>query len=615
MVALAIVLPVLAILPWKRGSLARAIHQLRGALALGARARRARLDPPDRPLGARPRRRRARALARPRRPHRDRQPHPPRPRRASRVAPPRLEPAARRLGQGARPCRPRRHDLRRRRHHRLGHRGHPRRAPRRKLPVGGYSSASTPSTGSRGPNYDADTGDRHASCATAAPSPPCTPRSASTKSRRMATTEAAIDRGLTRDLYVALGDPQPDGGWALRTYIKPFSNWIWLGAMIMAAGGTVSLTDRRYRVGAPARRAAPAAGGPRRMTRSCWPSPSRSPRPARASPSSPTRSCPTQARRPAPAPSPRSSAASSASPSRSTTRTPTSPATCASWSASASPPATATPRSSTSSSPATASSCCSARPSRRPTPPSGSPAPSCSLLGGGIAFAFIRRRARAPRRPTARRSPPRSRPASRISPAADAPSRVPAGRAGGYPARRRRSAAMAYETILLSVDGRRRHHHPEPPRGDERPERRHAPRDHRGRRPGPRDRPRPRPDRRRPRLLLRPGPRRARAEADIERTLRDEYEPMLTAIYDCPIPTIAAVNGVAAGAGANLALACDVAIAAEVGRLRPGLRPHRPDPRRRRHLLAAPPGRLRPRHGRRPLRRAGHRRARPPPGA
>jgi len=49
---------------------------------------------------------------------------------------------------------------------------------------------------------------------------------------------------------------------------------------------------------------------------------------------------------------------------------------------------------------------------------------------------------------------------------------------------------------------------------------------------------------------------------DFERTLRDEYEPLLRAIYDCPVPTIAAVNGTAAGAGANLALAADVVIAA-----------------------------------------------------
>lgn len=48
---------------------------------------------------------------------------------------------------------------------------------------------------------------------------------------------------------------------------------------------------------------------------------------------------------------------------------------------------------------------------------------------------------------------------------------------------------------------------------------------------------------------------------DMERTLRDEYEPLLKAIYDCPVPTIAAVNGAAAGAGAGLALAADVVIA------------------------------------------------------
>ncbi|WP_413718638.1 enoyl-CoA hydratase-related protein [Silicimonas sp. MF1-12-2] len=53
------------------------------------------------------------------------------------------------------------------------------------------------------------------------------------------------------------------------------------------------------------------------------------------------------------------------------------------------------------------------------------------------------------------------------------------------------------------------------------------------------------------------------ANANLERTLRDEYVPLLRAIFDCPVPTIAAVNGPAAGAGANLALAADVVIAAE----------------------------------------------------
>lgn len=52
-------------------------------------------------------------------------------------------------------------------------------------------------------------------------------------------------------------------------------------------------------------------------------------------------------------------------------------------------------------------------------------------------------------------------------------------------------------------------------------------------------------------------------QVDLERTLRDEYAPMLEAIYDCPVPTVAAVNGPAAGAGANLALATDIVIASE----------------------------------------------------
>ncbi|MDU8942249.1 enoyl-CoA hydratase-related protein [Ovoidimarina sediminis] len=59
------------------------------------------------------------------------------------------------------------------------------------------------------------------------------------------------------------------------------------------------------------------------------------------------------------------------------------------------------------------------------------------------------------------------------------------------------------------------------------------------------------------------GDRATAATIDLERVLRDEYEPMLRAIFDCPIPTISAVNGPAAGAGANLALAADVVIATE----------------------------------------------------
>jgi cytochrome c-type biogenesis protein CcmF len=65
---------------------------------------------------------------------------------------------------------------------------------------------------------------------------------------QMPTTEAAIDNGVLRDLYLVIGDPQDNGGWAVRTYIKPFANWIWAGAIIMALGGFVSLSDRRFRV-------------------------------------------------------------------------------------------------------------------------------------------------------------------------------------------------------------------------------------------------------------------------------------------------------------------------------------------------------------------------------
>jgi cytochrome c-type biogenesis protein CcmF len=79
----------------------------------------------------------------------------------------------------------------------------------------------------------------------------------------MPTTEAAIDNGVLRDLYLVIGDPQEGGGFAVRSYVKPFANWIWAGAIIMSLGGVLSLTDRRYRIAAGARKErAPVQGVP-----------------------------------------------------------------------------------------------------------------------------------------------------------------------------------------------------------------------------------------------------------------------------------------------------------------------------------------------------------------
>jgi len=60
-------------------------------------------------------------------------------------------------------------------------------------------------------------------------------------------TEAAIDPGLTRDLYVSLGEQTDDGAWVVRAYYKPFVDWIWGGCLLMAFGGVLALSDRRYR--------------------------------------------------------------------------------------------------------------------------------------------------------------------------------------------------------------------------------------------------------------------------------------------------------------------------------------------------------------------------------
>ena len=62
-------------------------------------------------------------------------------------------------------------------------------------------------------------------------------------------TEAAIDAGLFRDLYVSMGEPLADGAWAMRLQVKAFMRWVWLGAIFMSIGGLLAILDKRYRMG------------------------------------------------------------------------------------------------------------------------------------------------------------------------------------------------------------------------------------------------------------------------------------------------------------------------------------------------------------------------------
>ncbi|MBE0622819.1 MAG: c-type cytochrome biogenesis protein CcmF, partial [Burkholderiales bacterium] len=77
--------------------------------------------------------------------------------------------------------------------------------------------------------------------------------------QNMPMTEAAIDHGLTRHLYVALGEQISPNVWIVRLYYKPFISWIWLGCLMMGFGGLLAVIDRRYRVRARAATAQTAA--------------------------------------------------------------------------------------------------------------------------------------------------------------------------------------------------------------------------------------------------------------------------------------------------------------------------------------------------------------------
>jgi cytochrome c-type biogenesis protein CcmF len=84
------------------------------------------------------------------------------------------------------------------------------------------------------------------------------PSKRSFSARGMTTTEAAVMTRGASQLYLSLGDTETDGSIAIRLYYKPLVMLTWLGAVIMALGGALSLSDRRLRVGAPKPAARPA---------------------------------------------------------------------------------------------------------------------------------------------------------------------------------------------------------------------------------------------------------------------------------------------------------------------------------------------------------------------
>jgi len=113
--------------------------------------------------------------------------------------------------------------------------------------VGGYTFRFDGVIETKGPNYTANQGmirvsrDGHELMT-------LNPEKRIYTVQTMPMTEAAIDTGTWRDLYVSLGEPVSNGAWSVRVYHKPFVSWLWTGCILMALGGVLAMSDRRYRV-------------------------------------------------------------------------------------------------------------------------------------------------------------------------------------------------------------------------------------------------------------------------------------------------------------------------------------------------------------------------------
>jgi cytochrome c-type biogenesis protein CcmF len=119
------------------------------------------------------------------------------------------------------------------------------------LSIGGYTVRLLGVNEVMGPNYRAMRGDIELS-KDASVLRHLYPEKRNYFSSEMPMTETAIDSGFTRDVYVSLGEPLDGNGaaaaWSVRVYYKPFVDWIWGGCLLMAFGGVLAASDRRYRL-------------------------------------------------------------------------------------------------------------------------------------------------------------------------------------------------------------------------------------------------------------------------------------------------------------------------------------------------------------------------------
>ena len=112
--------------------------------------------------------------------------------------------------------------------------------------VAGYTFRFDGVMATKGPNYTASRGIIKV-FKNGVPVEELNPEKRTYEVQTQPTTEAAIDSGFFRHLFVALGEPVGNGAWSVRVHYKPLVSWIWLGCVLMALGGLLAISDRRYR--------------------------------------------------------------------------------------------------------------------------------------------------------------------------------------------------------------------------------------------------------------------------------------------------------------------------------------------------------------------------------